>query len=216
MPIGTFTNSTHSQPAHSVSMPPSSTPTAPPDPATAPHTPIALLRSEPSANRTVTSESAAGESSAAPRPWTARAAISVPSLCGEPAGKRGDPEQDETDDEQPATTEQVGQAAAEQQEAAEHEHVRVDDPRQVVLGEVQISADRRQRDVDDRRVEDDDELGRCEQRQRQPLVGGAGRHGISWGGRSGSRLTGRYEIWNLSSGSVRGTIRSCDSACKCG
>src|SRR5918994_3986107 len=84
MPTGTLTNSTHSQPAHSVSMPPSRTPTAPPEPATAPQTPIALLRSEPSANSTVTSESAAGESSAAPRPWTARAATSQPALCASP------------------------------------------------------------------------------------------------------------------------------------
>src|SRR5215217_7513180 len=51
-PIGTLTNSTHSQPAHSVSMPPSRTPTAPPEPTAAPQTPIALLRSEPTANRT--------------------------------------------------------------------------------------------------------------------------------------------------------------------
>jgi hypothetical protein len=78
MPIGTFTHSTHSQPAYSVRTPPSNTPAAPPEPATAPQTPIALLRSEPSVNITVTSESAAGESSAAPRPCTARAAISMP------------------------------------------------------------------------------------------------------------------------------------------
>ena len=80
IPIGTFTNSTHSQPAHSVSIPPSSTPTAPPEPATAPQTPSALLRSLPSANVVVRIESAAGEISAAPRPCTARAAISITSL----------------------------------------------------------------------------------------------------------------------------------------
>src|SRR3954468_1023561 len=84
MPIGTLTNSTHSQPAHWVSMPPSSTPAAPPEPATAPHTPMAVLRSRPSAKRTVTSEKAAGESSAAPRPWTARAEMSHTSLWARP------------------------------------------------------------------------------------------------------------------------------------
>src|SRR5918992_1392397 len=83
-PIGTFTYRTHSQPAHSVSIPPSRTPTAPPEPTAAPQTPIALLRSEPSANSTVTSDSAAGESSAAPRPWTARAATSQPALWASP------------------------------------------------------------------------------------------------------------------------------------
>ncbi len=80
MPIGTFTNSTHSQPRPSVRMPPSSTPAAPPEPATAPQTPSALLRSAPSRKVVVTIASAAGEISAAPRPWTARATISQMSL----------------------------------------------------------------------------------------------------------------------------------------
>ena len=84
MPTGTLTNSTHSQPAHSVSMPPSSTPAAPPEPATAPQTPIALLRSAPSSKSTVTSESAAGDSSAAPRPWMARAMMSWASFWASP------------------------------------------------------------------------------------------------------------------------------------
>ena len=34
---------------------------------------------------------------------------------------------------------EVGHAAAEQQEAAEEERVAVDDPRQVVLGELQVA-----------------------------------------------------------------------------
>ena len=68
MPMGTFTHSTHSQPTYSVRIPPSRTPAAPPDPATAPQTPSALLRSAPSEKVVVTIESAAGESSAAPRP----------------------------------------------------------------------------------------------------------------------------------------------------
>src|SRR3954465_13642673 len=84
MPIGTLTKRTHSQPAHWVSMPPNSTPAAPPEPETAPQTPIALLRSEPSRKRTVTNESAAGETIAAPRPWTARAMTSHVSLGGRP------------------------------------------------------------------------------------------------------------------------------------
>src|SRR5215207_11579418 len=118
-PIGTFTYSTHSQPAHSVSMPPSRTPTAPPEPTAAPQTPIALLRSEPSANSTVTSDSAAGESSAAPRPWTARGDEPAGALR-EPAGQRCRGEQDQAGDEQTSTSEDVGDTTAEQQEAAEH------------------------------------------------------------------------------------------------
>ena len=84
IPIGTFTHSTHSQPAYSVSTPPSRTPAAPPEPATAPQAPSALLRSAPSEKVVVTIESAAGERSAAPRPWTARAAISAPSDSAKP------------------------------------------------------------------------------------------------------------------------------------
>ena len=84
MPTGTFTNSTHSQPSVSVRMPPSSTPAAPPAPATAPQIPSALLRSDPSANVVVTIERAAGEMIAAPSPWIDRAAISQPSEVANP------------------------------------------------------------------------------------------------------------------------------------
>jgi hypothetical protein len=87
MPIGVFTNSTHSQPAHSVSMPPASTPTAPPEPATAPQTASALLRSAPSANVVVRMARAAGEISAAPSPCTARAITSQMSLCARPPAR---------------------------------------------------------------------------------------------------------------------------------
>ena len=66
-------------------MPPSRTPAAPPEPATAPQTPSALLRSAPSRKVVVTIESAAGEMIAAPRPWAARAAISCPSVEAKPA-----------------------------------------------------------------------------------------------------------------------------------
>src|SRR4051794_29920430 len=72
---------------YSVRPPPSSTPAAPPLPATAPHTPRALLRSEPSRNVVVTIDRAAGERSAAPRPCTARAAISQLSDCAKPPSK---------------------------------------------------------------------------------------------------------------------------------
>ena len=68
-------------------------------------------------------------------------------VLGEPACKRGAREQDQAGDEHAPAAEQVGHAPAEQQEPAEGERVGVDDPRQVVLGEVQRSADRGQRDV---------------------------------------------------------------------
>src|ERR1044072_4875428 len=60
MPIGTLTNRTHSQPAHSVSMPPRRTPTAPPEPAPPP--PPRPLGAPPAGG------APAGPAGAAPRP----------------------------------------------------------------------------------------------------------------------------------------------------
>src|SRR4051794_37802382 len=65
---GTLTQRTHSQPSQSVRIPPSRTPAAAAEPATAPQAPRALLRSAPSLNREVTMDRAEGETIAAPRP----------------------------------------------------------------------------------------------------------------------------------------------------
>ena len=92
---------------------------------------------------------------------------------GEAAGERGEREDDQAEHEHAPAAEQVGEPAAEQQEAAEGERVGVDDPGQVVAGEVQLRADRRQRDVDDRGVDHDHELRHRQQHQREVL--GAGR-----------------------------------------
>src|SRR6185312_15519596 len=77
-PIGTLTNSTQRQLSPLVRTPPRRTPAAPPAPATAPQIPRARLRSAPSANVVVMIESAAGETMAAPRPWTARRRSAMP------------------------------------------------------------------------------------------------------------------------------------------
>ena len=65
------------QSTSSVSVPPSSTPTAAPAPPTAPQAPSAFARSPPPVKAAMMIASAAGESMAAPRPWPARAANSV-------------------------------------------------------------------------------------------------------------------------------------------
>ena len=59
--------------------PPRSTPAAPPLPEAAPQMPSARFRSAPSAKVVIRIESAAGASSAPPRPWSARKPISEPS-----------------------------------------------------------------------------------------------------------------------------------------
>ena len=139
------------------------------------HTPSARLRSAPSANIVVTSDRAAGDMIAAPRPCSARAAMSKLSDCARPPTSEATANRTEPADEHAPAAEEVGEAPAEQQEAAEGERVGVDDPRQVVLVEVERAADRRQRHVHDRGVEDDHELRQGEQRQREPLgaAGGA-------------------------------------------
>ena len=65
-------------------MPPSSSPNAPPPAAIALHTPSALVRSSPSANVVVMIDSAAGETSAPPRPCSPRVAMSQLSVVARP------------------------------------------------------------------------------------------------------------------------------------
>ena len=134
-----LTKKIHSQPRYFVRTPPASTPTAAPEPPTAPQTPSALFRSAPSVNVVETIERPAGETIAAPRPWTARAAISTPLAGREAADERGGGEQDQAEHEDPPAAEQVGGAAAEQQEAAERDRVGRDHPLQLRLGEVEVA-----------------------------------------------------------------------------
>ena len=62
-------------------------------------------------------------------------------------------------------------ATAEQQEPAERERIRRYHPLQAGVGEMQIAADRRQRDVDDRQIDDRHEVGHGQQRERAPAMG---------------------------------------------
>ena len=150
-------------------MPPSSTPAAPAEPATAPQAPSALLRSAPSWNsdgddrerrrrddRRAQALCGAGGDQLALGGGEARRRAKRPRRRAEPGH------------EDAAPAEQVGSPAAEQQEAAEGDHVGVHDPGQVRLREVEALADARQGDVDDRRVEHHDELRDAEQDQCGP------------------------------------------------
>ena len=77
------------------------------------------------------SDSADGVSSAALRPWTARAAMSSAAAVGEPADEGGDGEQGQAGQEDPLAGQQVGDAAAEEQAAAGHHQVGGDEPLQL-------------------------------------------------------------------------------------
>ena len=155
-------------------MPPSSRPTAPPPTAIAAQTPSAFVRSAPSLKVAVTIESAAGETSAAPRPCRPRVMISHVDPVAMRAEQRGGGEQHEADEEDLLAPGQVAGAAAEEQEAAEHQRVGVHDPLQVGVRHVEVLLDRRQRDVHDRRVEDDHELRQADEDEDEPGINASG------------------------------------------
>ncbi len=84
-PTGTFTKKIHSQLRYWVSRPPISGPTASANAPTALQMPIAAARRRPASKVAEMMASVVGVSSAAPRPWMARAAISPPAVVASPA-----------------------------------------------------------------------------------------------------------------------------------
>jgi len=87
------------------------------------------------------------------------------------AAKRGGRGEDrQADHEHPLPTDQVAKTPGEEQQAAERDQVRVDDPGQVRLREVQVVLDGRQRDVHDRLIQDDHQESRAENDQRDPTI----------------------------------------------
>ena len=100
---------------------------------------------------------------------------------GETAECGCDGEPGEAGDEDALAAEEVAEAAAEQQQAAERQRVRGDDPLAGVVGEAQVRLGRGKRDVHDRHVEHDHQLRKANQREDEPAasavgVGGGG-HG---------------------------------------
>ena len=86
----------------------------------------------------------------------------------EAAQDRGADKDRQAHQEDALAAEEVADPAREKKEAAERDQVRVDDPRQPRLRETQVSLDRRQRDVDDRHVDDDQKEPGAEHDQREP------------------------------------------------
>jgi hypothetical protein len=85
-PIGILTNRTHRQDSVEVSTPPRIDPAAPPAPATALQIPSAQGRRS-GANVVTMIVKVAGDSSAPPMPWTARAAVSQAESCATPPAR---------------------------------------------------------------------------------------------------------------------------------
>ncbi len=86
------------------------------------------------------------------------------------AEHRGGSEQDQPGEEDFLAADQIAHPSSEQQEAAEGDQIRVDHPREVALGEVQVVLDRGQRDVDDRRVEHHHQLAEAQHSQCDPAA----------------------------------------------
>ena len=170
IPTGTLTKKIHGHDSAVVRTPPSTRPTAPPPTAIAAQTPIAFVRSAPSANVVVMIDSAAGAMSAAPRPWSPRKTMSNSELGASPFSSDATVKIDDADEEHALAPDEVAGAPAEEQEAAEHQRVRVHDPLQVGVGHVEVRLDRRQRDVHDRRVEDHHELRHADEHEDEPRV----------------------------------------------
>jgi hypothetical protein len=76
---------------------------------------------------------------------------------------RGDHEERRAGQQDAAAAQEVGGAAAEQHEAAIGQQVPAEHPLQVLHGEAEVAADRRQRDVDDRRIDEIEERDRAQQ-----------------------------------------------------
>ena len=133
-PIGTLMKKVQRQ-STSVRAPPRMRPMAAPAPDIAAYTPMARLRAWPAGKVVVIRARAVGEASAAPTPCRARAASSIASFWARPPSSEAQREERRRRSMNiRAPTEQVTEAAAEQQQAAEGERVGGDDPRQVAPG----------------------------------------------------------------------------------
>jgi len=83
---------------------------------------------------------------------------------GEAGEQRGQREERRAGEEQPPPAEEVGHTTAEQEQAAEGEHVRIHDPGEAGLREPEVVLDRGQGEVHDRLVQKDHELRRRQHR----------------------------------------------------
>ena len=93
----------------------------------------------------------------------------VEALGGPAEGRRAG-EAEQAGHERPLAAEEVGDAAAEQQQAAERQRIGRDHPLPVVVGEAEVLLGGRERDVHDRHVEHDHQLGDADDCEDQPAA----------------------------------------------
>ena len=133
------------------------------------HEPIAAPRSSGGKVATITA-SALGVSSAPNTPCSARPATSTSIVGASAQTTRHDAEAADADREHPPLAVEVAERAGDEDQRAERQQVGVGDP--LLAGEpaAEVVADRRQRDVDHRRVEARDERAHDRGQQRQALA----------------------------------------------
>ena len=168
---GMLTQKIARQEARPIRAPPPAGPSTVAIPVQAVQVPTALPRASPSkVEATIASEP--GTSSAPATPCRARAPIRNSDARRDRAEDRGRAEGDQPDHEHPAAAELVAEAAADEEQGDERQRVGLDHPLLAGEADVEPVADRRQGDVDDGAVEEDD--GRAEDRrdQRQTLLAG--------------------------------------------
>ena len=131
------------------------------------HVPIAAPRSAPE-NVEVISASDAGVSSAPAMPCKPRKTISVSTFGATAQSTDASAEPGDAEPEDPHLAEDVPERPADEDERAEREQIGVDDP--LLGGEpaAQIVLNRRQSDVYDRSVDEDDRRAQDRRDQRQP------------------------------------------------
>ena len=137
----------------STSQPPRVGPTMNEIPVQDVHCPIALPRAVP-LKVAVIMASEAGVRSAPAMPWTARKTMSAGAVRGDRAEQGGGGEGRDPDREDPRLPEDVAERAADEDQRAEGEQVGVDDPLLRREPAAEVGLDRRQRDVDDRAVDE--------------------------------------------------------------
>ena len=139
MPIGTLTKKIQCQSSASVSTPPASRPIEAPAEPTKPKTPIAFACSPRlREHRHDHPEDHGGAERAADALHEARGDQHLRARC-QPAQQRGEREHGQAGEEDLAAADQVAEPAGEQQQAAERDQVRVDDPGQAGGGEAEVA-----------------------------------------------------------------------------
>ena len=152
------------------SQPPTSGPITNAIPVQAVQVPIAAPRSSP-ANVEVITASPAGVRIAPAIPCRPRARISDGAVRRQRAEHRGDAERRDADHEDAPRAEEIAERAADEEQRAERQQVGVDDPLLEREPAAEVALDRGQRDVDDARVDEDDDRPEDAGDQDEPVAG---------------------------------------------